>query len=418
MRKIKDEVVIVGGGLAGLACALRLHAAGVQSLIVESGDAVGGRVRTDVVDGFLLDRGFQVFLDAYPEAGALLDKSALDLRPFKSGALVFQNGKLRRVMDVFREPQYLLASALAPIGSLTDKLRVALLKWRLSRASMADIAAHEDVTTEQYLQRAGFSSCMIDGFFRSFYGGIFLERDLRTSSRMFEFTFKLFSQGSATLPAQGMGEIPRQLASRLPDGTIRLGAKVKELWAGGVTLASGEEVTCDTVVVATDATTAARLVPALVGAEPAWRAVTCLYFAAKCSPLGEAIIALNGSGSGLVNNVCVPSDVAPSYAPAGSALISISVLGTPEPTDLASRVVAELESWFGKQVQTWRHLRTERIQRALPEQPPTQGMLGDGFRKHEGIYVCGDHQWSASIEGAVISGLRTADAILQKHNST
>ena len=409
------RALIVGGGLAGLACAGRLHAAGMETLILEGSDAVGGRVRTDVVEGFLLDRGFQVFLEAYPEAGALLDMQSLDLQPFRPGALVFQNGKLRRVMDVFREPRHLLGSALAPIGSITDKLRVAFLKWRVSRMSNDEIANHEDVTTEGYLQRAGFSKRMIDGFFRSFYGGIFLERDLRTSSRMFEFTFKMFSQGSATLPTQGMGEIPRQLASRLPNEAIRLGERVTEIRADGIKLESGEQLTGRAVVVATDVFTATKLLPDLARSQPAWRAVTCLYFAADRSPLCEAIIALNGSGSGLVNNVCVPSDVAPGYAPSGQSLISISVLGLPEIADLESRVIAELESWFGKEVRGWRHLRTERIQRALTEQAPSVGMTGPGFREQGGIFVCGDHQWSASIEGAIISGIRTADAILKKY---
>ena len=406
-------MLIVGGGLAGLACAIRLHEVGARPSIFEAGDASGGRVRTDRVDGFLLDRGFQVYLDAYPEAGILLDKNSLDLRPFKPGALVYQGGRMWRVMDVFRDPRHLLASAVAPIGSITDKLRVALLKWRLTRLSIVEIAGHEDMTTEAYLKRAGFSPRMIDGFFRSFYGGIFLERELRTSSRMFEFTFKMFSQGSATLPARGMGEIPRQLSSRLPDGTIRLGARVTGIRPGGITLESGEQIAGDAVVVATDAASAARLVPGMEGAEPGWRSVTCLYFAAGRSPLGEAIIALDGTGTGLVNNVCVPSDVVPDYAPPGQALISVSVLGLPEPADLECRVLVELEGWFGPDVRKWRHLRTERIERALPEQAPGVGLVGPGFHKHAGIFVCGDHLWSASIEGAIISGLRTADAILQ-----
>lgn len=402
----------MGGGLSGLACALRLQTAGALPVVLEVGDETGGRVRTDRQEGFLLDRGFQVFLDAYPEAGVLLDKGALELRPFRPGALVFHEGRLIRVMDVFREPRHWLTSALAPIGSIADKIRVALLKWRISRRGLVEIAEEEDMKTERYLQRAGFSRSLIDGFFRPFYGGIFLESELRTSSRMFEFTFKMFSQGNATLPALGMGEIPRQLAARFPEGTIRLGEKVVRVRADGVVLASGEELTGDAVVVATDGSSAAQLVPGMEMIEPTWRSVTCLYFDAPVSPLQEAIIVLNGSRSGLVNNVCVPSDVASGYAPAGRSLISITVLGTPELDDLEERVLAELESWFGMQVRQWRHLRTDRIARALPEQAPNTGMVGPGFQECGGIYVCGDHQWSASIEGAIISGLRTADAIL------
>jgi phytoene dehydrogenase-like protein len=408
------RVLIVGGGLAGLACAVRLQDTGAQPLIVEASDDVGGRVRTDLVDGFRLDRGFQVYLDAYPEAGKFLDLPRLDLRPFQPGALVYRDGRLHRVMDVFRDPRHLLASALAPVGSLADKLRVATLRWRISRSTLEDIATRTDLTTEAYLRRAGFSRRMIDVFFRSFYGGIFLERDLRTSSRMFEFTFQMFARGSATLPAQGMQEIPRQLANRLPAEAIRRNARVTEVQPGKIKLASGEDLEGDVVVVAVDATTAARLLPGLVPKAPDWRAVTGLYFAAERSPLREAIIALNGTGRGLINNVCVLSDVAPAYAPPGQALISISVLGAPAIPDLEMQIVAELEPWFGPEVRGWRHLRTDRIERALPEQPPVTGSLGPCFREIEGIFVCGDHLTSASIEGAIISGLRTADALLRQ----
>jgi len=413
MSATSKRVLIAGGGLAGLACAVRLHEAGATPFIFEGSDGVGGRVRTDQLDGFLLDRGFQVFLDAYPEAGGLLDKERLDLRAFKPGARIYQPPGMRRVMDVFRAPGYLVESALAPVGSFADKLRVAALKWRLMRRSSEEIAGHEDMTTETYLNRAGFSPGMIDGFFRSFYGGIFLERELRTSSRMFEFTFKMFSQGSATLPAKGMGDIPRQLASRLPPGTIRLGARVAKVLPASIHLDSGERIDGDEVVVATDATVAARLLSNGEANGPVWRSVTCLYFAAPRSPLKEAIIALDGTGSSLVNNVCVPSDLAPEYAPRGQALISVSVLGSRELDDLESQVLTELGAWFGGSVREWRHLRTYRIERALPTQAPGTGLAGPGFRKEAGVYLSGDHLWSASIEGAIISGLRTADAILE-----
>lgn len=413
MIAAEQKALIVGGGLAGLACAIRLHEAGARPFIFERSDGVGGRVRTDEMDGFLLDRGFQVFLDAYPEAGKLLDMERLDLRAFSPGALIYTTSGLRRIMDVLRAPRHLIESILAPVGSLADKLRVAALKVRLMRLSTEDIARHEDLTTERYLQRAGFTPAIVDGFFRSFYGGIFLERELHTSSRMFEFTFKMFSQGSATLPSRGMGEIPRQLASRLPPGTIRLGARVTAIEPGSITLDSGEQFRGNAVVVATDGSTAAGLVAATASTGPVWRSVTCLYFAASRSPLGEPIIALNGTGSGLVNNVCVPSDLAPDYAPPDRALVSVSVLGTEHADDLESRVLAELEAWFGSAVREWRHLRTYRIERALPRQPPGAGLTGPGFRKEAGVYLCGDHLWSASIEGAIISGLRTAESILQ-----
>ncbi len=168
-----NPVVIVGAGLSGLTCALTLHEAGHRVLILESSDGVGGRVRTDRVNGYLLDRGFQVFLDAYPEAGRLLDLPALDLKSFEPGALVFDGRKLNRVMDVFRRPKALLASAFSPVGSLFDKLRVAVLRQKVLDLNPDDLFARPDQSTEAYLRGLGFSERMIDGFFRSFYGGIF-----------------------------------------------------------------------------------------------------------------------------------------------------------------------------------------------------------------------------------------------------
>ena len=320
-------VVIVGAGISALTCAKILHQSGTPVLVLEKSDGVGGRVRTDTVDGFLLDRGFQVFLDAYPEAGEVLDLDALNLKSFEPGALIFNGNKLNRVMDVFRRPGTLLKSAFSPVGSIFDKLRVAVLRQRVLDLSCEQIFQRPDQSTENYLRRHGFSGGMIDVFFRSFYGGIFLERELETSSRMFEFTFRMFSLGSATVPAMGMGEIPKQLRSALPADSVRLNCGVASVCRDSVILSNGEMIAASRVVVATEASETAGLVDGFSSGAPDWRAVTNLYFSADTSPLNEAIIALNGTGEGIVNNVAVMSDVASEYAPKGKSLVSVSVLG-------------------------------------------------------------------------------------------
>ena len=403
-------ILIVGAGLSGLTCAVQLHQAGIPVQVIEASDDVGGRVRTDLADGFLLDRGFQVYLSAYPEAGGLLDLEALQLKPFSSGALVYNGQKLIRVMDVFKHPGSMLESAFAPVGTLADKLRVALLRFRAMGSSSEEIASRPDMETQEFLKKFGFSPAMIDGFFRSFYGGIFLEKELRTSSRMFEFTFKMFSEGSATLPARGMGAIPLQLAKRLPPQTIRLNSPVSSANRNGILLASGEEIEGSRVVIATHAAQTAEIIPGFAKQAPAWRSVSNLYFGAKISPLAEPIIALNASGQGLVNNLCVPSDVAPGYAPPGQSLISVSLLGLHREPEIPERVREELRSWFGNQVDDWQHIRTDVIRHALPEQGP--GSPSPGYIEHDGILICGDHTTSASIEGAIISGKKTAAAII------
>ena len=402
--------------MAGLACAVQLHRAGQEVRIFEASDTVGGRVRTDIVDGFLLDRGFQVYLDRYPETGKLLDLEALDLKAFEPGALIYRDGRLHRLMDVFRRPASAWSSVTAPVGSLADKLRVGLMRMKILNSSFEAIAVREDRSTETYLRDCGFSEAIIDRFFRSFYGGIFLERALRTSSRMFEFTFKLFGQGSATLPARGMGEIPKQLAALLPDGSIQLNQAVQAVGIDSITLESGERIQGCATVVATDGSAAHALLPELEGPAPEWRSVTTLYFAADRSPIREAIICLNGSGSGTVNNVCVISDAAPCYAPEGQSLLSVSVLGLVEADDLVEQVRSELLEWFGPEVSSWRHLRTDHIRRGLPEQLP-HGSAPSSIHQ-AGVWVCGDHLSSASIEGAVVSGKQTAAAILAARDSS
>jgi phytoene dehydrogenase-like protein len=409
------KVVVVGAGMAGLCCALKLQEKGISCSVLEASDAPGGRIRTDKVDGFLLDRGFQVLLTAYPEARRRLDYRALKLRTFSPGALIRMDGKFHRISDPFRQPWTLPATLFSPVGNHKDKLRIARLRRHVLTGSIDEILQRPETSALDALLEFGFSDRMIGSFLRPFFAGVFLETDLTTSSRMLEFVFRMFSQGKAALPAAGMGAIPQQIAARLSagaPGTVRLGARVEALGEGEVHLVGGERVPAAAVVIATEAPEAARLLPGLH--PPGFHGTACLYFAADQPPLSKPLLVLNGEGRGPVDNLCVPSAVAPSYAPAGKALVSATVVDAAgaDEKDLESEVRRHLGSWFGPAVESWRHLRTYRIPLALPARSALEPAALP-VRRRPGLYLCGDHRETPSLQGAMVSGRRAAEAVIE-----
>lgn len=406
------DVLIVGGGLAGLCCARQLQEKGVSFQIIEASDGIGGRVRTDQVDGFLLDRGFQVLLTAYPEAKRLLDYQRLDLKPFFPGVLSWYAGRMNKLTDPWRTPGMWWEAFRSDFGTLRDKWRILRLRQRLRGSSIEEIFQRPDRSTKEALESARFSKEMIHRFFRPFLGGILLDGELNSSSRMFEFVFKMLSEGDTALPARGMGAIPAQLAEKFPAATLRLNTRVEALHENELALTGGETLRARAIVVAADGPSAAHLVGEV---EPASRSVTCFYYAADESPVPQPVLTLNGDGAGPVSNFAVLSRVAPSYAPAGQHLVSVTVLGTQKLTEvqLGGFIIAQMKNWFGKVASSWRLLRSYRITHAQPQQYP--GALEPPqrpVRVRPGVYVCGDHRDNASIHGAMVSGRRAAEAVL------
>jgi hypothetical protein len=400
-----EDVAIVGAGLAGLTCALELHRAGVSAAVYEASDGVGGRVRTDEVDGFRLDRGFQVLLTAYPEVRRAIDLDALRLRPFYPGARLRMGGRFHRLADPFRRPLDGVRSLLNPVGTPLDKLRVARVRARVRRGSVQDLFERPERATIEALRGDGFSDRMVDGFFRPFLGGIYLEPELRTTSRMYEFVMRMMSSDDIAVPAAGMGAIPAWLAARLPPGTVRLNSPVEQLDELGVRI----------VVVATEGPAAARLLGGAVD-DPGSRPAVCVYFAAPAAPIDGPLLTLDGEGRGPAINVTAMSEIAPEYSPPGRALVSAAVVGDAarlDDAELMPAVRRQMHEWFGAQTDGWEHLRTYRIEHALPAapqrslEPPRRPV-----RLAPDRFVCGDHRDNASIDGAMASGRRNAGGVL------
>jgi phytoene dehydrogenase-like protein len=401
------HTVVVGAGLAGLAAARRLTAAGAEVVVLEAAGTVGGRVATDVVDGFLIDRGFQVYNTAYPEAARVLDHAALDLRAFTPGALVRVGDRLHRVADPRRRPLAAPGTVLAPIGSPADKVRLALLAGRDALLPAGRLTAATETTTYEALRARGLSDTIIDRFFRPFLAGVFLEDELTTSSRFFDLVWRTFARGSVCVPAGGMRRIPEQLAAALPAGALHLGVEVREVRPGAVVTAAGT-IRAAAIVVATDPGTAAALLPGL--AAPRMNTVTTVYHAAPEPPVAGPTLVLDGERSSPIVNTVVLTEAAPTYSPDTRALVSSSVLGVDPPDDATLR--KELERLYGVSTSDWETIATVRVPAALPAVPPPLAIrqpvdLGDG------LYVAGDHRDTPSIQGAMVSGRRAATAVLR-----
>lgn len=407
----RADVLVVGAGLSGLACARILLERGVDVHVAEASDGVGGRVRTDEVQGFLLDRGFQVLLTAYQEVQDQVGLDRLDLRSFGPGSLVWTGSSLERLGDPWRDPSSALASLRAKVGTLGDKMKVASLRRRLLDLEPAECFGGEDRTTREELEALGFSEDFIRRFFTPFLGGVFLERELTTSARLFRYYFRCFSAGDAALPAGGMRRLPEALAEPLA-GRITLGAPAVSVSGRGVTLEGGATLEARQVVLAADGASAARL----LGEEaPPFKATVTAYFAAPVAPTPHPLLVLDGEGTGPANHVAVVSNVAPSYAPPGRHLVSVSGVGpgAEDPDGFAAEAQAQLRRWFGPGVEAWEHLRTYAIPHALPRHPA--GSVhggGDPRVRADGLLVTGDHTAFGAIQGALLAGRRTAERIL------
>jgi phytoene dehydrogenase-like protein len=406
------DVVVVGAGLSGLCAARALTAAGFDVAVLEASDAVGGRVRTDVVDGLRLDRGFQLYNPAYPEGRRVLDHDALALRPFVPGVVVALGDRHVRLADPRHRPTWALDALRAPVGSPLAKARFAAYALRTSKAKPVDLTSETDYSSAEALRAAGVGDELLERVLRPFLAGVFLERDLATSRRFLDLVLRSFVRGTPSVPALGMQAIPEQLAAALAGGIVQLNVPVRAVRSAGVDTDDGT-VEAKAVVVATDPVTAGRLLPGLD--VPLMRPVTTWYHLADGDPAeltgGDSVLVVDGQRPGPVINTVILTHTAPTYASGGRVLVSSSVLDTRDDAAAEVDVRRHLDRLYGVDTSRWELVRPVVVAEALPAALPPldvrRPVVADG-----GIYVCGDHRDTPSIQGAMVSGRRAAETVI------
>ena len=402
------EFLVVGAGLAGLTAAKVLSQSGREVLLLEKSDGVGGRVRTDQYKDFLLDRGFQVLLTAYPELPKHLNLSLLRLHSFESGATIFSDGHFSKVGDPFRNVSSIMSTAFTKTIGMQDKIKLLKLRNSLIGRKKIYFQQKDDKRILETFEELGFTSKAINSFFKPLVGGIQLDPSLSGSTRLCFLVLKMLFIGDAAVPSRGMGAISEQLSKQINESSIRLTSTVDKVEGKKVILESGESFLPSNLIIATEGPATAKL----LGQEsPLSRSVSCIYFSAPQAPSSSKAILLNGEKNGPALNVAIMSNISPSYSKNGKALIAVAIPNTIKP-DSMENVLIQMRKWFGDSVDSWEHIKTYSIEHGQPDLRP-----GDPFRKSiknsGGVYICGDHRDTPSIQGALVSGRRAAEICLK-----
>lgn len=415
MKKQEYSIHIIGAGVSGLIAARVLEDNGFNPIVIEATERAGGRVKTDAVDGYHLDRGFQVVLTAYPAVQQYLDLDALNLQKFTPGAAVFNGGKQAIIGDPSRDLSLLFSTLFSGIGTITDKLKVLQLNKLLKRKTLSEIFEEEEKTTLSYLMGFGFSLKMIDQFFKPFFSGIFLEPNLDTSSRMFEFVYKMFGEGYAALPKSGIEAIPKQLEKSLTRTIFKYNTKVSSIKDGELFLSNGDRFKSDFTIVATEARS---LIQNLHGQATEWKSCDTLYFVTKTRNIDKPLIGLISDPEALINNIFFHTSLEMNTN-LQNEVLSVTIVKRHylSEEELILRVQRELRDHCG--IECHKFLKRYIIPMALPELKNLQyEMLPSETQLTSRIFLAGDTQLNASLNAAMISGERAAFGVIEAINGS
>ncbi|WP_396634391.1 NAD(P)/FAD-dependent oxidoreductase [Maribacter sp. R86514] len=410
MNKQDYKIHIVGAGISGLTAATVLEQNGYFPVIIEASDRVGGRVKTDIVNGYQLDHGFQVLLTAYPAAQKYLDYESLELQNFLPGASIFKNKKQEIIGDPLRDASLLFLTLLASVGTVSDKFQILKLNTNLKKKSIQEIFSGEAQTTLSYLTDKGFSSKIIDNFFTPFFSGIFLEDELETSSRMFEFVYKMFGEGDAAVPKGGMEEIPKQLLHHLKNTVIKYNTSVSSISDDKIKLGNGEEIESDFIIVATEAS---NLIQNLKNQAIEWQSSDTLYFETENRTIKKPLIGLIANKSAVINNIFYHTSLE-TTTNTDKELLSVTVVDNQGLSGkaLIDQVQKELKDLCG--ITSSRFIKHYRIPKSLPKLGELNYKISPSeTRLTETIYLAGDVQLNGSLNAAMLAGESAALGVLE-----
>ena len=410
MKRNSIKVHIIGGGISGLVAAQVLENHGLSPVIIDANDRVGGRLKTDTVKGFQLDRGFQVLLSSYSAAKKYLDYKSLNLQKLKAGSCVFAGGKQYFFGDPLRDVSLFIPTLFSPLGTLGDKLKVAKLNFHLQKKTIDKIFEDREITTKEYLTAKGFSKNIIKNFFTPFFSGIFLEDELYTSSRMFEFVFKMFGEGLALMPKGGIEDISIHLKDKLQKTEIHHNSFASNVKDMEITMSDGKKIKTNYTIIATEPT---NLVEGLKGQKVDWKSCQNLYFTCSSRVYEKAFIGLVSNQECLINNIFYPTSI-PTDKKGKDELISVTVVkdhGLTE-KELIERVKNELKKEC--KIEGITFLKLYNIPKALPKLNNLQYDITPSETKlKDGVFLAGDVLLNGSLNAAILAGEKAALGVLE-----